>query len=41
MFARSYALRYVCIIGVVALFTGSILMFLFDASHTFEACRVT
>lgn len=40
MFARFYALRYVCIIAVVALFAGSILMFLSGALHTFEACQV-
>ncbi|PKG33913.1 MAG: hypothetical protein CW742_00470 [Methanoregula sp.] len=40
MFARFYALRYVCIIAIVALVAGSILMFLSGALHTYEAYQV-
>jgi len=40
MFARFYTLRYICIIAVVALFAGSVLMFLSGAFHTIEAYQV-
>ncbi|MDD5141828.1 YqhA family protein [Methanoregula sp.] len=40
MFARFYTLRYICVIAVVALFAGSVLMFLSGALHTIEAYQI-
>jgi uncharacterized membrane protein YqhA len=40
MFARFYSLRFVSIIAVIALFAGSVLMFLSGALHTLDAYAI-